>query len=37
VLAGNLFALWPALLSVVALTAYAAAWSLFGRLLLRRP
>jgi hypothetical protein len=35
VVAGNLFGLEPALLGVPALAAYAAAWLIFGRLLLR--
>jgi hypothetical protein len=35
VLAGNLFGLGPALISVSALAAYAAAWLMFGRLVLR--
>lgn len=37
VLLGNLFGLDPPLLSVLALAAYATAWMIFGRLLLRRP
>ena len=37
VLAGSLFGLGRAPLSVLVLGAYAAAWLVFGRLLLRRP